>query len=85
MTVQLEYINHLSRFVQNIAYYAGIMVNAFSDRLCTKLCWHNQLVPNIDYCDNYSHDNRDMNFLLSPIPICSSLTCFRTISFDTLR
>ena len=22
-----------------------IMLNAFSDLLCTKLCWHNQLVP----------------------------------------
>ena len=41
MTVQLEYINHLA----NISYYAGIMLNAFSELLCLKLCWHNWLVP----------------------------------------
>ena len=27
------------------SYYAGIMLNAFSDPLCSKLCWHNRLVP----------------------------------------
>ena len=32
-------------FVKNISYYAGIMLNAFSDLLCSKLCWHNRLVP----------------------------------------
>ena len=45
MTVQLEYINHLLQFFKNIFYYAGIMLNAFSDLLCSKLCWHNWLVP----------------------------------------
>ena len=30
---------------QNISYYAGIMLNAFIDLLCSKLCWHNRLVP----------------------------------------
>ena len=45
MTFQLEYINHLLQFFENISYYAGIMLNAFSDLLCSKLCWHNQLVP----------------------------------------
>ena len=43
MTVQLEYINHLLQFFKNISYYAGIMLNAFSNLLC----WHNRLVPNI--------------------------------------
>ena len=46
MTVQLEYINHLLQFFKNISYYAGIMLDAFSDLLCSKLCWHNRLVPN---------------------------------------
>ena len=32
-------------FVQNISYYAGIMLNAFNHLLCSKLCWHNRLVP----------------------------------------
>ena len=45
MTVQLEYINHLLQFFKNYSYYAGIMLNAFSDLLCSKLCWHNWLVP----------------------------------------
>ena len=47
MTVQLEYKNHLQQFFKNISYYAGIMLNAFSDLLCSKLCWHNRLVPSI--------------------------------------
>ena len=45
MTVQLEYINHLLQFFKNSSYYASIMHNAFSDLLCSKLCWNNQLVP----------------------------------------
>ena len=31
MTVQFEYINHLLQFFKSISYYAGIMLNAFSD------------------------------------------------------
>ena len=31
MIIQLEYINHLLQFIKNISYYAGIMLNAFSD------------------------------------------------------
>ena len=46
MGIKLEYINHLLQFFKNISYYAGIMLNAFSDLLCSKLCWHNRLVPN---------------------------------------
>ena len=30
---------------KNISYYTGIMLNAFSDLLCSILCWHNRLVP----------------------------------------
>ena len=29
----------------NGPYYAGIMLDAFSYLLCSKLCWHNRLVP----------------------------------------
>ena len=45
MTVQLEYINHLLLFFKNISYYASIMLNVFIALLCSKLCWHNRLVP----------------------------------------
>ena len=38
MTVQLEYINNLSKI---FPIYVCIMLNAFSDLLC----WHNRLVP----------------------------------------
>ena len=27
------------------AYYAGIMLNAFTTLLCSNLCWHNRLKP----------------------------------------
>ena len=27
-----------------ISYYASIMLNVFSDPLCSKLCWHNRRV-----------------------------------------
>ena len=43
MTVQLEYFNHLSRYFLLCWHY-------FSDLLCSKLCWHNRLVPNHDIC-----------------------------------
>ena len=45
LTVQLEYTNHLLQFFKLFSYYAGIMLNAFSDLLCSKLYWHNRLVP----------------------------------------
>ena len=52
MTVQLEYINPLvatflkcMNILLNVSYYTGIMLDAFSDLLCSKLCWHNRLVP----------------------------------------
>ena len=45
LTVQLEYTNHLLQFFKLFSYYAGIMLNAFSDLLCSKLCWHNRLIP----------------------------------------
>ena len=45
ITVQLEYTNHLLQVFKLFSYYVGIMLNAFSDLLCSKLCWHNRLVP----------------------------------------
>ena len=54
MIVQLEYIKHLLLFFTNISHYTGIMLNAFSDLLCLKLCWHNRLVPS----DNMSYPNQ---------------------------
>ena len=42
------------QFFKNISYYAGITFNAFSDLLCSKLCWHNQLVPNC-FVSEFSH------------------------------
>ena len=52
--VLLEYFDRSLHFPQilNIAinvyftlpYYAGIMLNAFNDPLCSKLCWHNRQV-----------------------------------------
>ena len=45
MTARFEYINHLLQFFKSISYYADIMLNAFSDLLCSKLCWYNWLVP----------------------------------------
>ena len=35
VTVQLEYTNHLLQFFKLFFYYAGIMLNAFSDLLCS--------------------------------------------------
>ena len=29
-----------------LPYYDGIMLNAFNDLLCSKLCWHNRWIPN---------------------------------------
>ena len=30
----------------NLSYYASIMLDAFKDLLCSKLCWHNRPGPN---------------------------------------
>ena len=35
----------LYNYMKNISYYAVIILNAFSDLLCSKSCWHNWLVP----------------------------------------
>ena len=61
MTVLLEYIDclllllHKCRniatnpfyMINFISYYAGIMLNAFCELLCSKLCCHNRWVPTI--------------------------------------
>ena len=57
VTVLLEYIDCLLIFFTKLMfdivinvyftlpYYAGIMLNAFNDPLCSKLCWHDRWVP----------------------------------------
>ena len=50
MVVQLEYISHL---LQIFLIMLALCLNAFSDLLCLKLCWHNRLVPN-RYCLSFS-------------------------------
>ena len=41
-----RHIIHILLIMQTIfAYYAGIMLNAFTSLLCSKLCWHNRLKP----------------------------------------
>ena len=49
LTVQLEYTNHLLQFFKLFSYYAGNMLNAFSNLLYSKLCWHNRLVSSTSY------------------------------------
>ena len=45
------YIDYTDYFVAtfihelNPSYYAGIMLDAFKDLLCSKLCWHNRPGP----------------------------------------
>ena len=39
-------LKYMIIFWPNGPYYAGIMLDAFSYLLCSKLCWHNRLVPN---------------------------------------
>ena len=33
----------------NPTYYASTMLDAFSDLLCSKLCWHNRPGPKLNY------------------------------------
>ena len=44
---------------QNFTYYAGVMLDAFAILLCSKLCWHNWLKPNVHtrmhVCTAYTH------------------------------
>ena len=39
----MYFIQILSIVLAILAYYAGIMLNAFVFLLCSKLCWHNRL------------------------------------------
>ena len=43
------HIAHFSKISKYRPYYAGIMLDAFGNLLCFKLCRHNRLVP-ITYC-----------------------------------
>ena len=42
----LWFIKGFITWHKNSSPYASIMLNAFRDLLCSKLCWHNQRVPN---------------------------------------
>ena len=64
MTVQSEYINHLLQLFKNISHYAGIMLNAFIALLCSKLCWHNRLVPTF----RSYFASAEMSLAMSPHP-----------------
>ena len=37
------------------SYYGSIMLDAFRYLLCSKLCWHNQLVQSLGYCHLLPH------------------------------
>ena len=45
-TIHSFYIFFVPIMLTIFAYYAGIMLNAFTTLLCSKLCWHNRLKPN---------------------------------------
>ena len=55
--VLLEYIDCSLQFPQmldiainiyfTLTYYAGSILNVFSDLSCSKLCWHNRRVPSM--------------------------------------
>ena len=47
----VHFIHILPIMLAIVAYYAGIMLNAFIILLCSKLCWHNtnSLKPSISY------------------------------------
>ena len=57
MTVQLEYFNH---FISN-SYYAGIMLNAFSDLLCSELYWQNRLV--LTHSHGFMHELLNLHMM----------------------
>ena len=42
-------LKYMIIFWPNDPYYAGIMLDAFSYLLCSKLCWHNRLVPTFEH------------------------------------
>ena len=71
LTALLEYIDlilHLS-FIQQeftlsykyLAYYAGIMLNAFRYLLCSKLCQHNRRVPTSEFEECIRMYHKEMN------------------------
>ena len=40
-----NYSLSLRHYKLNLSYYASIMLDAFKDLLCSKLCWHNRPGP----------------------------------------
>ena len=52
------------------------MLNAFSDLLCLKLCWHNRLVPNYKVCthvsymlQSYTNSSLDLSYLSAVVQV----------------
>ena len=46
---------HFSIMLAIFAYYASIMLNAFTTLLCSKLCWHNRHKPTCSYTDTCTY------------------------------
>ena len=49
-----------SIMLASFAYYAGIMLNAFTTLLCSKICWHNRLKPTVS-CRTILHTPTPVN------------------------
>ena len=56
-----------------ISYYAGIMLNAFSDKLCSKLCYYNKRVPILGNTDLIK-THYEYNYEVSTITLFTLLT-----------
>ena len=59
----VHFIHILPTELAIVAYYAGIMLNAFGFPLCSKLCWHNMQLPAWQFLETSSL-NTDCNVLI---------------------
>ena len=59
------------------------MLNAFSDLLCSKLCWHNRLVPSYK-CIPSLLSNYVANYINNAIAKVATLYMHALISISTL-
>ena len=44
----INYTDYLVVTFLNPTYYAGIMLDALNNILCSKLCWHNRPGPSVE-------------------------------------
>ena len=51
-TLPVVLLKYIIIFWPNDPYYAGITLDAFGYLLCSKLCWHNRLIPTAVYIKN---------------------------------